>query len=151
MIKDHEYYMREALKEAEKAYKLNEIPVGAIVVCDDKIIARAHNNRESTNLVTSHAEIMAIEKANRVLGSWRLDSCSLYVTIEPCPMCSGAIIQSRMKEVVYGANELKAGAHKSTVHLYDYPYNHRVNVVHGILENECSTLMKQFFKDLRVK
>jgi tRNA(adenine34) deaminase len=150
-MKNHDNYMREALKEAETAYKKGEIPIGAVVVCDGNIIARAHNEREEANLVTSHAEILALQRANQELESWRLDSCSLYVTIEPCPMCAGAIIQSRIKQVIYGASDVKTGAHKSTIKLFDIPFNHKVEIIHGVLENECSNLMKDFFKDLRVK
>ena len=141
--------MKMALKEANKAFKKNEVPIGAIIVKDDKVIARAHNMREKNNLATSHAEILVIEKANKKLKSWRLDSCTLYVTIEPCPMCAGAIIQSRIKEVVYGARDLKAGAHASALNLFEIPFNHKVNVKSGVLEVESANIISQFFKNLR--
>ena len=140
-----------ALKEAKKAMKKNEVPIGAVIVCNDKVIAKAHNMREKHNLATSHAEILAIQKANKKLKSWRLDSCTLYVTIEPCPMCAGAIIQSRLKNVVYGANDLKAGAHSSVLNLFDYSFNHKVNVESGVMEEESADIISNFFKRLRKK
>lgn len=140
-----------ALEEARKAESINEVPIGAIVVKDGVVISRAHNTRESTQLSISHAEIIAIQRANETLGSWRLDSCILYVTIEPCPMCSGAIIQSRISEVYYGAKDSKAGTHGSIINLFELPFNHKVDVYGGILENECSEIMKSFFKKLRSK
>lgn len=146
---DHTKYMRLALKEAKKAYRKNEIPIGAVIVKDDKVIAKGHNLREKTNLATGHAEIIAIRKANKKLKSWRLDSCTLYVTIEPCPMCAGAIIQSRIKQLVYGAADIKSGSHTSVVNLFELPYNHKVIVEKGILENECSKIITSFFKKIR--
>jgi len=143
--------MEMALKEAKKAMKKNEVPIGAVIVCNDKVIAKAHNMREKHNLATSHAEILAIQKANKKLKSWRLDSCTLYVTIEPCPMCAGAIIQSRLKNVVYGANDLKAGAHSSVLNLFDYSFNHKVNVESGVMEEESADIISNFFKRLRKK
>ena len=143
--------MKMALKEARKALKKDEVPIGAVIVRDDKVVAKAHNLRETNNLATSHAEILAIQKANKKLKSWRLDSCTLYVTIEPCPMCAGAIIQSRIKEVVYGARDLKAGAHSSVLNLFELPFNHKVNVKSGILEAESANIISQFFKNLRKK
>ena len=148
---NHEYYMNIALEEAKKAYDKNEVPIGALIVYDDKIIARSHNLREALNKATSHAEILAIEQANEALNSWRLDSCTLYVTIEPCPMCSGAIIQSRIKHLVYGANDPKAGTHQSVMNVFDLPFNHKVEVTSGIMEEECSRIMSRFFKELRLK
>lgn len=147
----HEKYMRIALEEAQKAYDKNEVPIGAIIVQNGEIISRAHNTREIDQSALAHAEIIAIQRANETLGSWRLDSCSLYVTIEPCQMCSGAIIQSRIENVYYGAIDLKSGAHQSILNLYELPFNHKVNVVSGILEEECSKLMTTFFKQLRSK
>lgn len=143
--------MKMALKEARKALKKNEVPIGAVIVRDNKVIAKAHNLREKNNLATSHAEILAIQKANKKLKSWRLDSCTLYVTIEPCPMCAGAIIQSRMKHLVYGAKDLKAGAHSSVLNLFAFPFNHKVIVDFGIMEEESANIIKQFFKKLRNK
>ena len=148
-MKSHEFYMREALVEAQKAFDKGEIPIGAVVVYEEQIIARAHNSREYSNLTTAHAEIIAIEKANKILKSWRLDSCSLYVTIEPCPMCAGGIIQARFKEVIYGASDPKAGAHISKLNLFDIPFNHNVEIINGVLENECSELISNFFRLIR--
>ena len=148
---DHNKYMKIALKEANKAFKKNEVPIGAIIVKDNKVIARAHNMREKNNLATSHAEILVIEKANKKLKSWRLDRCTLYVTIEPCPMCAGAIIQSRIKEVVYGARDLKAGAHSSVLNLFEFPFNHKVNVQFGVMEEESANIVSKFFQKLRKK
>lgn len=143
--------MKAALKEAKKAYLLGEVPVGAVIVYNDKIIARGHNTRELRQSVLGHAEINAIAKANKQIGSWRLEDCSIYVTLEPCSMCSGAIIQSRIKNLYFGAYDLKTGAAGSVFNLFDYPFNHKVNVVGGILENECSQIIKDFFKELRQK
>ena len=146
---NHNKYMKMALKEAKKAFKKNEVPIGAVIVRDNKVIAKAHNLRETNNLATSHAEILAIQKANKKIKSWRLDSCIMYVTIEPCPMCAGAIIQSRIKQVVYGARDLKAGAHDSVLNLFEYPFNHKVNVGSGVMEEESAKIITQFFKKLR--
>lgn len=143
--------MRIALDEARKAYKKNEVPIGAIIVKNGEVIAKAHNTRECDQSALAHAEIIAIQRANETLKSWRLDSCSLYVTIEPCQMCSGAIIQSRIENVYYGATDLKSGAHQSILNLYEFPFNHKVNVESGILEEECGELMTTFFKQLRNK
>ena len=143
--------MKEALKEAKKAYAIEEIPVGCVIVKDGKIIARGYNKRESVQDVTLHAEMIAIKKACKKLGSWRLEDCDMYVTLEPCPMCSGAIIQSRIKNVYFGAYDLKTGAAGSVFNLFDYPFNHKVNVVGGVLERECSQIIKDFFKELRQK
>ena len=141
--------MKMAIKEAIKAFNKNEIPVGGVIVKDDVIVAKAHNLREINNLVTSHAEILAITKANKKLNSWRLDDCDIYVTLEPCSMCSGAIIQSRIKNLYFGAYDKKAGACGSVLDLFSYPFNHKVNVVGGILEDECKKLLQDFFKTLR--
>ena len=144
-------YMREALKEAKKAYKINEIPVGCVIVHNDKIIARGYNKRESNNQAIDHAEIIAIRKASKKLNSWRLDECKMYITLEPCVMCSGAIIQSRIKDVIYGAKDYRFGCHKSIINLFDVDFNHKVNIKGSILEEECSTLISNFFKELREK
>lgn len=146
---NHEKFMKIALKEAKKAAKKKEVPIGAVVVKDGKVIAKAHNLREKSNLATGHAEILAIEKANKKLKSWRLDTCTLYVTIEPCPMCAGAIIQSRLKQVVYGAQDLKSGTHQSVVNLFDKSFNHKVEVEYGIMEEECGEVVTTFFRSLR--
>ena len=143
--------MKEALKEAKKAYLLGEVPVGAVIVYEGKIIARGHNTREIKQTVLGHAEINAIQKASKKIGSWRLEDCDIYVTLEPCAMCSGAIIQSRIKNLFFGAYDLKTGVCGSVLNLFEYPFNHKVNVVGGVLEDECSRILKDFFKELRQK
>ena len=142
-------YMKMAINEAVKAFNKNEIPVGCVIVKDNLVVAKAHNLREINNLVTSHAEILAITKANKKLNSWRLDDCDIYVTLEPCAMCSGTIIQARIKNLYFGAYDLKAGACGSVLNLFSYSFNHKVNVVGGILEDECKKLLQDFFKTLR--
>ena len=142
--------MREALKEAKKAYKRKEVPIGAVIVYKNKIIARGYNLRERKNNSLLHAEIIAISKACKKLKSWRLDECDLYVTLEPCPMCSGAIIQSRIKNVFFGADDPKSGCVKSKAQLFKSGlFNHNVNVVGGLLKSECGELLKEFFRELR--
>lgn len=142
-------YMKEALKEAKKAYLIGEVPVGAVVVYNDKIIARAYNKRHKDQLVTSHAEILALNKACKKLGAWRLEDCSIYVTLEPCQMCSGAIIQARIKNLYFGAYDHKAGCCGSVLDLFSYKFNHTVNVYKGIMENECKEIIQDFFKKMR--
>ena len=150
MEKTKEYFMKEALKEAEKAYKKLEVPVGAIIVKDGKIIARAYNQKESKTDTTKHAEILAIQKASKKLKSWRLIDCEMYVTLEPCTMCAGAIINSRIKKVYIGAMDEKTGAVGSVLNLFeDYKFNHKPEVEKGILKEDCESLLKQFFKELR--
>ncbi len=147
--KDEEY-MYIALKEAKKAKQLDEVPVGCVIVKDDKIIAKAHNLKEKNKCCLAHAEILAIKKASKKLNSWHLDDATLYVTLEPCPMCAGAIYQSRIKRVVYGARDIKQGSIDSAVRLYDVPsLNHHPYVLDGLLENECSIIIKEFFKNKR--
>lgn len=142
--------MVEAIKEAKKAELIDEVPIGCVIVKDDKIIARGHNLRESKQRSTAHAEIIAIEKACRKLKSWRLEGCSLYVTLEPCPMCSGAILQSRIEHVVYGAKDPKGGCMESCMNMYEVKgFNHYPDVIGGVLEDECSSLLKTFFKRKR--
>ena len=141
--------MKMALKQAKKGYKKGEVPIGAVIVRDGKVISKAYNLREKTNLATGHAEIIAIEKANKAIKSWRLDSCTMYVTIEPCPMCAGAIIQSRIKNVIYGAKDIKSGAHESVINLFDLNFNHKVNIENGIMEKECGEIITDFFKQMR--
>jgi tRNA(adenine34) deaminase len=144
-----EQWMREALKEAKKAFDIGEVPVGCVIVQDEKIIARGYNRRETTNHVFNHAEMIAIDQACRYLNSWRLDGCTLYVTIEPCVMCAGTMIQARLQRLVYGASEPKSGAHKSIVNLFDYDFNHHVEVETNVLTKEASAIMKTFFQELR--
>ncbi|MDD4184735.1 MAG: tRNA adenosine(34) deaminase TadA [Candidatus Izemoplasmatales bacterium] len=141
--------MKAALLEARKAGAKGEVPIGAVIVKDGKIIARGHNEREQKQSVLAHAELVAIKKAEKKLGTWRLEDCTLYVTIEPCPMCAGAIIQSRIARVVYGAKEPKFGAHTSIINVFDQAFNHQVEVKAGVCEQETSKLMKSFFRALR--
>ena len=145
-----EKFMREALKEAKKAYDKLEIPVGAVIVKDGKIIARAHNQKETKCDTTNHAEILAIQKASKKIKSWRLLDCEMYVTLEPCSMCAGAIINSRIKKVYIGTMDEKTGAVGSVFNLFnDYTFNHKVEYETGILKNECEEIIKSFFKELR--
>ena len=146
----NEKYMKEALKEAQKAYEKLEVPVGAVIVKDGKIIARAYNQKETKLDTTKHAEILAIQKASKKLKSWRLIDCEMYVTLEPCPMCAGAIIQSRIKKVYYGVSDEKTGAVGSKLNLFkDYKFNHNVEVEMGILTDKCKDLLQNFFIELR--
>ena len=146
----HERYMSYALKEAEKARQIGESPVGAIVVKDGVIIARGHNERELKNDTTLHAEMTAIRKACKKLGSWRLNGCDLYVTLEPCTMCAGAIIQARINNLFIGTSDLKAGAAGSVIDVFRVDaFNHHVDVSWGVLEEQCSAILKEFFRDLR--
>lgn len=146
-----EKFMREALKEAEKSAKELEVPVGAVIVLENKIIACGRNRRETSQNALSHAEIEAISEACKKLGSWRLIDCTIYVTLEPCPMCTGAIINSRISRVVYGAKDSKAGSCGTVINLFDFPYNHKPKLTGGILEIECSEVLTNFFKKLRNK
>jgi len=145
-----EFFMKEALKEAQKAYKCKEVPIGAVIVYKNKIIGRGYNLREKKNSALMHAEIVAISKACKKLKSWRLEDCELYVTLEPCPMCAGAIIQSRIKKVFFGAFDKKAGCAGSTFDLFEKgKFNHDVEVTGGVLREDCAALLKTFFKELR--
>ena len=149
---EQENYMELALNEAKKAYKIEEIPVGAIIVKDGKVISRAYNQKETKNNPIAHAEILAIERASKKLGRWRLDDCDLYVTLEPCPMCAGAIIQARLKNLYIGTMDPKSGACGSVLDLSkDFPFNHKVNTIVGIKKLECEKILKDFFKQLRNK
>lgn len=145
------YYMKKALIYAKKAYKKGEVPVGAVVVYNDKIIGYGYNLRESKNDPTSHAEIIAIKRASKLLNSWRLSECTLYVTLEPCAMCSGAIINSRIKRLVFGAYDKKAGCCGSYIDIFENKFNHVVDIEGGVLEEDCVNILKDFFKDLRDK
>lgn len=148
----HEAFMREAILEAKKAEAIGEVPIGAVVVKDGQIVGRGHNQRETGKRAIAHAEILAIDEACRHLGGWRLVSCDLYVTLEPCLMCAGAIYQARVENVFYGATDPKAGAFGSLYQIHeDQRLNHMVKVEKGILEAECSELLKAFFRDLRAK
>ena len=149
-MENKEKYMKEALKEAKKAYNKLEIPVGAVIVKDGKIIARAHNQKETKFDTTKHAEILAIQKASKKLGAWRLKDCEMYVTLEPCSMCAGAIINSRIKKVYIGTSDEKTGAVGSVLNLFeDYKFNHNVEFEKGILQEQCEKILKDFFKELR--
>lgn len=144
------FFMNEAIREAESARAIDEVPIGAVVVYDGQIIGRGHNMREKFQDVTYHAEMLAIMEACQVLHSWRLENCDLYVTLEPCIMCSGAIINSRIRTVYYGANDPKAGAVDSLYHLLDdQRLNHQVTVVAGVEKHKCSQMLKNFFKQIR--
>ena len=146
-----EKYMKRAVELAELAGSMGEIPVGAVVVKREtgEIIAEGYNRRESDKNALAHAELIAINEACRKLGGWRLIGCDLYVTLEPCPMCAGAIINSRIKRVIYGCKDYKAGSCTSVINLFDLPYNHRPECIGGILENECSAMLSDFFRNLR--
>ena len=146
-----EKFMKEALKEAEKAYKKLEVPVGAVLVKDGKIIARGHNQKETKTDTTKHAEIIAIQKASKKLKAWRLLDCEMYVTLEPCAMCAGAIINSRIKKVYIGTKDNKTGAVGSVLNLFeDFTFNHKVESEIGLMQEECEKILKQFFKELRL-
>lgn len=146
-----EFFMKEALKEAKKAYQKEEIPVGAVIVKDGKIIARGHNLKETKVNTLKHAELIAIEKASKKLENWRLENCTLYVTLEPCSMCTGAIIQARIQKLVIGTMDEKTGACGSVLNLLKYPFNHQVELITGVKQEECAKMLKDFFKELRNK
>ncbi len=147
---EDEKYMREALRQAKKAYALQEVPIGCVIVHEGAIIARGYNRRNTDKNTTSHAEINAIRKAGKKLGDWRLEGCTIYITLEPCQMCAGAIVQSRMTRAVIGCMNPKAGCAGSILNLLDMPqFNHRVEITYGVLEEECSTMLSSFFSELR--
>ncbi len=147
-----EKYMKEAYKLAQKAQNEGEVPVGAVIVYEDKIIARGYNRRKKDETTDSHAEMVAIKKANKKIGSWRLEDCDIYVTLEPCPMCAGAIVQARIRSVYYGAKDTKAGAFGSVFDITKIEgLNHYPTVEGGIMEEECGTILTEFFRNLRGK
>ncbi|KUP03896.1 adenosine deaminase [Bacillus coahuilensis p1.1.43] len=147
-----EHFMKLAIEEALKAKEILEVPIGAVIVKDGEVIATGHNLRETTQNAITHAEVIAIQKACEKLGTWRLEGAELYVTLEPCPMCSGAIVQSRIEKVIYGAKDPKAGCAGSLMNLLqDSRFNHQCEVEHGILEVECGELLSSFFRELRTK
>ncbi len=152
-METHEFYMRHALELAERAYSLGETPVGAVIVRDNtgEIVGEGFNLRESEKSPLAHAEIIAIDRASKTLGGWRLIGCTLYVTLEPCPMCAGAIINSRIPRVVYGASDPKAGSLGSVIDFNELPYNHKPEIIPGVLEGECAGILSGFFKTLREK
>lgn len=149
---NHDYYMELALEEARCAYEKGEVPVGAVLVIDNKVVARAHNTRENSQQALNHAEVLVIKEACEKQGFWRLDNSYLYSTIEPCVMCSGVIVQARVENVIFGANDPKYGCCGSAMNLVDNEkFNHRAKVTSGILEEKCSSLMSDFFKKLRAE
>ncbi|HLU23301.1 tRNA adenosine(34) deaminase TadA [Lederbergia graminis] len=151
-MRTEEDFMRLALVEAEKARDINEVPIGAVIVLDGEVIASAHNLRETEQSAVAHAEVLAIEQACKKLGTWRLENAELYVTLEPCPMCSGAIILSRIKKVIYGATDPKAGCAGTLMNLLeDERFNHQCEVVQGVLQDECGNLLSNFFRAIREK
>ena len=150
MLKDDYYFMERALNQAKVAYKKGEVPVGAVVVKDGKVISRGYNLRETTNDPTAHAELLAMKKASKKLDSWRLSGCTLYVTLEPCPMCSGVIVNSRIDRVVFGAYDQKAGCCTTLYHLCnDERFNHRSEILGGVMEEDCAKILSDFFKEKR--
>lgn len=152
IISVEEKYMKEALKQAKKAYALGEVPIGCVIVHEGKIIGRGYNRRNTDKNTLAHAEITAINKASKVIGDWRLEECTLYVTLEPCQMCAGAIVQSRIPEVVMGCMNPKAGCAGSILNILEMPqFNHQVKVTRGILEADCSQMLKTFFEELRIR
>ena len=146
---DDVYFMQQALRLAEDAAAQGEVPVGAVVVRDGRIVGRGRNRRESEKTALAHAETEAIDDACRRLGGWRLWDCTLYVTLEPCPMCAGAILNARVRRVVFGAADPKAGSLCSVQRMFDLPYNHKPDIVGGVLESECRSLLQSFFADMR--
>ncbi|MDO4287054.1 MAG: tRNA adenosine(34) deaminase TadA [Eubacteriales bacterium] len=148
---EQEKYMKAALRLAKKSAEEGEVPVGCVIVCDGKIVGRGRNRREVKKSALSHAEIEAIGKACKKLGGWRLHRCDLYVTLEPCPMCAGAIINARVKTVYYGADDPKAGSCGSLISLFDVAYNHKPELVRGLLREECAGVLTDFFRELRKK
>ena len=151
-MEQHSKYMEEALKQAKKAYALGEVPIGCVIVYEDRIIARGYNRRNTDKNTLAHAEITAINRASKKMGDWRLEDCTLYVTLEPCQMCAGAIVQSRITNVVMGCMNPKAGCGGSVLNILEMPeFNHQVNVVRGVMEEECSQILQDFFKELRIR
>lgn len=151
-MEQHIKYMKEALRQAKKAYTLGEVPIGCVIVYEDKIIARGYNRRNTDKNTLAHAEITAINRASKKIGDWRLEDCTLYVTLEPCQMCAGAIVQSRITNVVMGCMNPKAGCGGSILNILEMPeFNHQVNVLRGVMEEECSQILQDFFKELRIR
>lgn len=146
---NHVKFMKQALNQAKKAEKIGEVPVGAVVVLNDEIIGEGYNLRESENNSLYHAELIAINQACKNLDSWRLIDSTIYVTLEPCPMCAGAIINSRIKNVIFGAFDYKAGSCGSVINLFELDYNHKPDIISGVLKDECSNILSNFFKNLR--
>lgn len=151
-MKINEQYMKEALKQARKAYRLGEVPIGCVIVYQEKIISRGYNRRNTKKTTLAHAELTAIERASKVMGDWRLEDCTMYITLEPCPMCAGAIVQARIKRVVVGTMNPKAGCAGSILNLLQMEqFNHQVELTTGILLEECTNILQEFFKELRIR
>lgn len=145
-----EKYMKQALKQAKKAYQLKEVPIGCVIVYEGKVIARGYNRRNTDKNPLAHAELIAIRKASKKMGDWRLEDCTMYITLEPCQMCAGAIVQARVKRVVIGSMNPKAGCAGSIINLLDMKqFNHQVEIVRNVLQDDCSTMLSDFFKELR--
>lgn len=152
MLTMDEKYMKEAIKQAKKAAAIEEVPIGCVIVYDGKIIARGYNQRNKKKSTLAHAEILAIQKATKILGDWRLEGCTMYITLEPCPMCAGAIVQARVDRVVIGSMNAKAGCAGSVTNLLQMDgFNHRVEITEDVLHDECSSMLSEFFKELRAK
>ena len=152
MLTDQERYMKEAIRQAKKARALEEVPIGCVIVCNGQIIARGYNRRNVDKDTLSHAELNAIKKASKKLGDWRLEGCTMYVTLEPCQMCAGALMQSRIDRVVIGSMNPKAGCAGSVLNLLEMDgFNHKVEVIRGVLQEECSIMLSDFFRELREK
>lgn len=150
MLTEDEKYMKEAIKQAKKAWAIGEVPIGCVIVYENQIIARGYNRRKTDKNTLAHAELTAIKRASKKLGDWRLEGCVMYVTLEPCQMCAGAVVQARIPKVVIGCMNPKAGCAGSILNLFQVPeFNHQVETVKGVLEEDCSNLLKNFFKDLR--
>ncbi|HKL78894.1 MAG TPA: tRNA adenosine(34) deaminase TadA [Mobilitalea sp.] len=147
-----EKYMKKALKQAENAYRLGEVPIGCVIVYQDRVIGRGYNKRNTKRTTLAHAELVAISKASKIMGDWRLEDCTMYITLEPCQMCSGAIVQARIKRVVVGTMNPKAGCAGSILNLLQMEeFNHQVELTTGILEIECTKVLQDFFRDLRIR
>ena len=152
MMTQDEKYMKEAIKQAKKAYALEEVPIGCVIVYEGKIIARGYNRRNTDKNTLAHAELIAIKKASKKLGDWRLEGCTMYITLEPCQMCAGAIVQARVSQVVIGSMNPKAGCAGSVLNLLQMAqFNHQVELEKGVLEEECSSMLSEFFRELREK
>ncbi len=149
-LTEDEKYMKEAIRQARKAWKLQEVPIGCVIVKEDRIIARGYNRRNTDKNTLAHAELLAIRKASKAVGDWRLEGCTMYITLEPCQMCAGAIVQARIPRVVIGSHNPKAGCAGSVLNLLDVPqFNHQVELTEGVLEEECSIMLSDFFRELR--
>ena len=149
-LTDEEKYMKEAIRQARRAWKLQEVPIGCVIVKEDRIIARGYNRRNTDRNTLAHAELQAIRRASRAVGDWRLEECAMYITLEPCQMCAGAIVQARIPRVVIGSRNPKAGCAGSILNLFDVPaFNHQVELTEGVLEEECSAMLSDFFRELR--